>query len=134
MPDALELPRVLRAVVPLVRADVALIREHVALALGHSIRAHQVFGFGSGRVPGFAAVIRTLNDLPKPTARLRRVNPIRINGRAFEVIHLPAREVRAADFPILPFAIRCQNERAFLRADQDPDFAHSFCFVLWLRD
>ncbi len=48
----------------------------------------------------------------------------RINRRPFEMIHLPAREVRAADFPILALAIRRQDERALLRADQYSDFAH----------
>ena len=39
MPDALELPRVLRAVVPLVGAHLAFIHELVALAFGHAVRA-----------------------------------------------------------------------------------------------
>src|SRR5262245_36586908 len=104
MPDALELPGMLRTVVKLVRSDVAFVEEHIALALGHSIRTHQVFGFGSGRVPGFAAVIGALDDLPEPATRLRRVDAIRIRGRALEMIHLPPREVRPADLPILAFA------------------------------
>src|SRR5437016_3640599 len=101
MPHALEFPGMLRAVVPLVRAHLALIYEFVALAFGHALGTHQLFGTAPGRLPGFAAVIRTLDDLAKPTARLRGVDAIRVNGRTFEVIHLPAREVRPADFPVL---------------------------------
>lgn len=126
VPNSLKLPRMLRPVVPLVRAHFALIEEHVALTLWYAIRAHQIFRFGSRRAPGFAAIIRALDDLPKPAARLRRIDAIRINGRAFEVIHLPAREVQAADVPLLAFAIRCQDERALFCADQYSYFAHSF--------
>ena len=83
-------------------------------------------GAAAGRVPRFAAVIRTLDDLPEPAARLRRVNAVRVSRRTFEVINFPAREVRAADFPVLALAIRRQDERAFFCADQDSDFAHGF--------
>src|SRR5688572_990017 len=115
MPHALEFPRMLRAVVPLVCAHLSFVREHVALSFGHSIRAHQIFWFGSGRIPGFAAIIRPLDDLPKPSARLRRKDAIGINGRAFEMIHLPTREVWPADLPVLPLAIRRQNKCTFFR-------------------
>src|SRR5438094_6071337 len=121
MPDPFELPRMLRAVVKLVRAHFALIHKHVALAFGHATRADQVFGLRSGWIPRFATVIGTLDDLPEPAAGLRRVDPVRIRGRAFEVIHLPAREVRPADFPVFARAVRREDERALLCADQYPD-------------
>jgi hypothetical protein len=42
------------------------------------------------------------------------------------MIHLPARKVRAADLPVLALAVRCQDERAFPRADQNSYVACSF--------
>src|SRR5580700_5227412 len=60
MPDALELPRVLRAIVPLVRA-------------GNTV----VFELIPNGFPGFSAVLRTLDHLAKPSAGLRGVQAIR---------------------------------------------------------
>ena len=40
MPDALEFPRVLRAVVPLVSTHLALIHKFVAFTFGHAVRAN----------------------------------------------------------------------------------------------
>src|SRR5436853_4772278 len=102
MPDAFEFPRMLRAVVPLMRARDSVINEFVALALRHSLFALQFLGAAARRRPGFAAVVRSLNDLPEPTARLRRVNPVLINRRPFHVINFPAGKMRAVHFPILP--------------------------------
>ena len=85
----------LRAVVPLVRAGDAVVDELVA-----------------DRLPGLAAVVGALDHLPEPAAGLRRIEPVRVNGRAFEVIDLPARKVRAADVPLLALAVRGQDERA----------------------
>src|ERR1035438_535400 len=124
MPDTFEFPGVLRAVIPLMRADFAFVNELVARARGKFARDRCWRAIRG--VPGFAAVIRTLDDLPKPAARLRRINAVRINGRAFEMIHLPAREMRPADFPILALAVGGQNERTFLRANQYSDLAHGF--------
>src|ERR1051326_936840 len=77
VPDPFELPGALRAVVELVRREWlaglwrGVVNELVALALRHSL--------GSGRrlarrrprlVPGSAAVVRALNDLAEPAARL----------------------------------------------------------------
>ena len=122
VPDALELPGVLRAVVPLVgRERLAgrlrrVVGEPVALAHGHAVgRGRRP---AAGRSPRPAAVVRALDELPEPAARLRRVDPIRIGGRAFHVVDLPAREVRAADLPAFPLAVRRQDERALARADQ----------------
>ena len=67
MPDALELPGVRRAVVPLVRAGDAVVDELVA-----------------HRLPRLAAVVRALDHLPEPAARLRRIQPIRVSGRSLE--------------------------------------------------
>ena len=63
MPHPLELPRTLRAVVMLVRRERfpgfwrCIVEKHVALTLRHAIRTHEVFRFGSGRVPCFATVV-----------------------------------------------------------------------------
>ena len=56
-------------------------------------------------MPGFAAVVGALNDLAEPAAGLRGVDAIGIGGRSFEVIHLPAGKVRAADFPVFALAV-----------------------------
>src|SRR5947209_4206285 len=63
-------------------------------------------------LPVLSAVGRTLNQLSKPAARLRRVNAIGISGRSFEVIHFPACKMRAANIPFFALAVRGQNERA----------------------
>ena len=89
MPDALELPGMRRAVIPQVRARRAGVLEFVA-----------------DRLPRLAAVIGALDHLPEPAAGLRRKQPVRVNGRPLEVINLPAREVGAADIPLLALAVR----------------------------
>ena len=131
VPDALELPRVLRAVVPLVRGERLaglgrrVVDELVALALGHAVRRRgRLAGRRARLVPRLAAVVGALDDLPEPAAGLRRVDPVRIDGRALEVVDLPAGEVRAADVPPLSLAVRRQDERALARADQDSYPAH----------
>ena len=69
-------------------------------------------------MPGFAAVVGALNDLAEPAAGLRGVDAVRIDGRALEVVDLPAGEVRAADVPLLALAVGGEDERAFAGADQ----------------
>ena len=101
VPDALELPGVRRAVVPLVGAGDAVVGELVA-----------------DRLPGFAAVVGALDDLAEPAAGLRGVDAVGIYGRAFEVVHLPAGEVRAADLPVFTLAVGGEDERSFARAYQ----------------
>src|SRR5947199_3018213 len=119
MPDTLEFPRTLSAIVPLVgrerfpRFRRSIVNEHVTFALRRPFRRHQVLRLCAGRIPRFAAVVGTLNDLPEPGARLRRVDPVGINRRTFHVINLPACEVRAANFPSFARAVRRQNERAY---------------------
>ena len=60
MPDALEFPGVLGAVVPLVRAGHALILNSLP-----------------DRLPGLAAVVGALDDLAEPAAGLRGIEPVR---------------------------------------------------------
>ena len=79
MPDALEFPRMLRAVVPLVSAHLALVDEFVTFPLGHTVLAGQLVGVASRRIPSLAAVIRALDHLAKPAARLRCIKPIWFN-------------------------------------------------------
>src|SRR6266576_1398380 len=107
MPDPLEFPRMLRPVVPLVSAGNAVIIEFV-----------------TGGFPGFSAVIRALDDLAKPAAGLRRIQTIRFNRRAFDVINLPTRKVRSVNFPPVALPISSQNECTFSGANQYSYFAH----------
>ena len=108
VPDPGELPRVRRAVVPLVRPGGAVVAELVA-----------------DRRPGAAAVVGALDDLAEPAAGLRGVQPVRVGRRPLDVVDLPAREVRPAHVPLLPLAVRAQHERALARPDQHPYTAHS---------
>src|ERR1022692_4718380 len=109
MPDPGELPRVRRAVVPLVRTGDAVIVE----LLTH-------------RLPGRAAIIGALDQLAEPAVGLRRVQPVRGGGRPLDVVNLPAPEVGAADVPPLALAIRTQDERALARTNQHPYPAHLY--------
>jgi len=60
------------------------------------------------------------------SAGLRGVQPVRVRGRSFHVIHLPSREVWPAHVPALALAVRSQHKRALARAHQDSHTAH-FC-------
>src|SRR5215831_13887443 len=119
MPDPFEFPRMLCAIVPLVCCEWfagfrrRIINEFVAFSPRHAVRTFQFFRTAAGCVPLFAAVVRALKNLPEPTAGLRRIDSVRINPRTFHVINLPARKMRAADFPSFARAIRSQDERAF---------------------
>ena len=127
VPHALELPRTLRSVIPLMRGEWVggrVVGELVAGTLGRTGR-DRLSGRHSRLVPGLAAVVRALNDLAEPSARLRGVNAIRIGGRSLEVIHFPSREMRAADVPLFTLAVRRKNECAFSRTDQNPYSTHS---------
>src|SRR5205814_1788070 len=76
MPDALELPGMLGAVIPLMggeglaRLRRGVVEELVALALGPSLGRFEVLGVAAGREPGLAAVVGALNDLSEPAAGL----------------------------------------------------------------
>ncbi len=79
MPDALELPRMLRAVVPHVRGQRFaglgrdVVGELVALALGEAFgRLQRLLVGGTRHGPGLAAIVRALNDLPEPAATTAR--------------------------------------------------------------
>src|SRR5476651_1341902 len=96
MPDAFEFPRMLRAVIPLMCSRHTVVNEHAALAFGHSVRAFEILRAAARRLPRFAAIVRALNDLSEPRARLRRVQSIRINRRTFDVINFPASKMRPA--------------------------------------
>src|SRR5881296_3136034 len=128
MPDALELPGMLRAVVPLMRGEgLACLRgrvvgELVALAFGETFRG--LFQHTSRRLPRLAAVAGALDDLSEPPARLRRVQSVRIGGRSLHVIDLPAREVRAAHVPLFALAVPGQDERTLAGAHENPYTAH----------
>src|SRR2546422_11216520 len=106
MPDALELPGMLRAVVPLMRGEgLARLRgrvvgELVALAFGETFRG--LFQHTSRRLPRLAAVAGALDDLSEPPARLRRVQPVRIGGGSLPLIDLPPPQMGAAPLP--PFS------------------------------
>src|SRR5207245_5270666 len=98
MPDALELPGVLRAVIPLVGGERSssifgrtVVDEFIALAFRRALLRGFLFsGRRAGLYPGLAAVIGTLNDLPEPAAGLRRVDPVGIRRRSLHVVNLRA--------------------------------------------
>src|ERR1700751_1984085 len=101
MPNAFELPRMLRAIVPFVRAGNTVVPELVA------------DGF-----PSLSAVLRTLDHLAKPPAGLGGVQAIRVSRRAFNVINLPPGEVWSVDFPLRSLAVSGQDKCSFLCANQ----------------
>src|ERR1700738_934865 len=107
VPDARELPGMLRAVVPLVGARAALVLELVA-----------------NRLPGLATIARALENLPEPAAGLGGVKAVGIRRRGVEVIDLPAREVRARDIPPFALPVRRHDEGALTSSDQQPYLAH----------
>src|SRR5579871_2313499 len=107
MPNPFELPRMRGAVVPLVGAGCAFVRELVV-----------------DRFPGLSTVVGALNELAKPAGALRRIQAIGIDGGAFEVINLPASEMRTAHVPLFTLSIRCEHERALACADENPHAAH----------
>src|SRR5690242_2513906 len=132
MPDALELPGMLRAVVKLMGGERSagfcgsVVNKFVALAFGHAARARSGFTRRrAGLDPGFAAVIGALNNLAEPAAGLRGVDAVGILGRSFHVVNLPAGEMRAVHVPLFPLAVRGQNECALACANQDSYSAHS---------
>ena len=82
MPHPLELPGMLRAVVPLMRGERLagfgrrVVDELVARGLRRTWGG-RLSGRRSGLVPGLAAIVGALDQLPEPAARLRRIQPIR---------------------------------------------------------
>src|SRR5271155_267796 len=131
MPHSLELPRMLRAVVPLMRGERlpalcrAVVNELVTRGFRRTWRG-RFSGRRSGLKPGFATVIGALNDLSKPSARLRGVDSIRIGRRSLHVINFPARKVWATDLPIVAFAVGGKNECALASANKNSYLAHAW--------
>src|SRR4029077_10618005 len=125
----------LGAVVPLVRGKRlagfrgSIVRKLVALALGLLGRLGGAPGRRARLMPCLAAVIGTLDDLAKPAAGLRRIDPIGICRRALHVVHLPAGKVRAADVPFVALAICGQDECAFACTCQNSYLAHALLLV-----
>src|SRR4030095_12734887 len=117
MPNALELPRMLGAVIPLMRPRDSVVNKLVALGFRRAIRAFQFLGAASRRVPSFSTVIGALNDLAEPRTGLRCVNAVRIDRRTLHMINLPTRKMRPANLPSFARTIRCQDERTFPCAD-----------------
>ena len=107
VPDPRELPPMRRPVIPLVRPGDTVVGEPAAR-----------------RLPGHAAVIGTLDHLPRPAAALRGVHPARVRRRPLDVVDLPPGEMRPADIPPLTLAIRAQHERALARTHQQPYATH----------
>src|SRR5437879_1814139 len=133
MPHAFELPRMLGAVMPLVRRkwlagfSRRIVNKFVALALRHPLWSRgRLARRGAGLVPGLAAVVRALNDLPEPPACLRCINSIRVGGRTLHVIDLPAAKIRAPDLPFLTLAVGTKNECASARTSENTDMAHVY--------
>src|SRR5579862_4866161 len=134
MPDALEFPRVLRAIVPLVRGERLsslfgrrVVDEFVALAFLGALLRSLLLAWRRARLsPSLAAVIGTLDDLPEPSAGLRGVDPVWIRRRSFQVIKLPSGEMGPAHVPLFAFSIRREHERSFVGAHQNSHFAHPF--------
>ncbi len=117
VPDALELPRMRRAVIPLMGSRNAVVGKLV-----------------SDRCPGLAAVVRALHHLSEPAGALRCIEAVGIGRRSFDVINLPAGEMRTLDRPLFAFAVRAQDERAFSRSHQYAHSTHadprSLCFIV----
>ena len=108
VPDALELPGVWVAVIPLVRARRPIVHELVA-----------------DRFPGLPAVTGALHQLAEPAAGLGDIEPVGVGGRSFHVIDLPAAEQGTADVPLLALAVGSEDERALPSADQHAHLAHT---------
>ena len=107
MPHAGELPRVRRAVVPLVRAGDARVGE-----------------VAPDRRPAPSAVVGAVDLLAEPARGRRRPHAVGCRGRARDVVHLQAREVRTVHPPVLPRAVGREDERALAGADQNSNLCH----------
>src|SRR5262249_21510665 len=127
MPHALELPRMLGAVIPLVRGQrgaVRIVGKLVAVSLGHTLGSC-LLPLGCPRLmPRLSPVIGALNDLSEPPASLRHKNAVGINRGSLHVINLPSRKVRTADFPFITLTVGRKYECSFARAYQDSHLAH----------
>src|SRR3954469_17826357 len=84
-------------------------------------------------LPCLAAIVGTLHHLPKPPARLRRVNAIRIHRRSLQVINLPTAKMGPAHVPLLSLAVRRQDKGALLCSNEHSYSAHATSLCLQLR-
>src|SRR5688572_4040252 len=106
MPHALELPWMLRAIVPLVRGQRLaffvrrIIGKPVTFRCRHPVRQGCRLALLESRLkPGLAAVVRPLNDLAEPATALRGIDSVGIHGRSFHVIDFPSAKERTVDGP-----------------------------------
>src|SRR5262249_50180311 len=109
VPDALELPGARCAIVPLMCAGDAVVHKFVP-----------------HRLPRSAPIVGALDLLPEPAAGLRCIQPLRVSGRALEVIDLPAAKVGATDIPPGARGVRRQNEGTLACPHEYPYRAHPF--------
>src|SRR5262249_17992087 len=92
MPHPLELPGVLRPGIPLMRGE----RRSGRVVCELVARRFRRPGFWlltcrrPRLMPRLTAIIRALNDLPKPAAGLRGIDAVGISRRTFQVVHIPA--------------------------------------------
>src|SRR6266542_703737 len=112
MPDSFELPGMRLAVIPLMGSERftglsrSVVNKLVALALGRPFgRRSRLAGRRPWLEPRPAAVVGALNNLPEPTAGLRRVNAVPIRGRTFDVIDLPSGKMRTTYVPFFALSI-----------------------------
>src|SRR5260370_37331345 len=112
MPDAFELPGMLRAVVPHMSGERfpglrgGVVHKLVALAFGRSLLLSALFARRCPWLnPSLAAVIGALNNLPKPATCLRRKRPIRGRGPSVDGVNRPSGKVGTADVPVLALAV-----------------------------
>src|SRR5688572_33420257 len=96
-----------RPVVPLMRSGNAVVGELIA-----------------SRLPRLASVVRSLNDLPEPAARLRRVKTVRVRRRSLDVVDLPSAEMRPGHIPAIAGAVGCEDETAFAGTHENSNAAH----------
>src|SRR5450755_1813305 len=115
MPDALELPRMGRAVVPLMRARNTVVDKLIV-----------------HRLPRLAAIVRALNQLTKPAAGLRCKQPVGVNRRSLDVVNLPPRKMRTTHVPLFALAIGRQNKSALACANQYSHLTHHPLLLLSL--
>src|SRR5258708_36624328 len=105
MPHAFELPRMLCAVIKLMSGErlpafrARVVHDLVALGLWRSLGRCPLAWWCSRLCPSLASIIRALNDLPEPAARLRRVHPLRAPHRPFARVNLRAAKRRTAHAP-----------------------------------
>src|SRR5215217_3111241 len=105
----------------------SVIHKLIALTGRHPFgRGNRQTGRRSGLEPRLAAIVRTLNDLSKPAAGLRRVYAVRIHGRTLNVIDLPSGKVRPTDVPFFAFSIGGKNKCALTGAYKYSYIAHIF--------